>query len=95
MRLAQLLGGSVGPAFGRVTVLLDLRGQGAAATARGVRFVDAVQGLVGHCFAEAIPRNGRIALGKPGIQKITVLDKEQRIDQQRRHRLEAIIVRTG
>ena len=56
-----------------------------------MRRVDDVQGAIPHGARQARPLHGRIALGVFGLQQRAVLDGEQRVDQQRRHRRKTVI----
>ena len=92
--LPQLLAGGIGAAFGRVTVLFDLRGEGAAAGGFVFRIGQA-QGAVPHGARQTGPFNGGVALGIFGLEQGAVLDPEKRIDQQRRNRVKAVVDTLG
>ncbi len=86
--LAQLLGDVGGAAVGRMAELLHLRGQRAAAGA--VAFAqDLPAQEVGRDRRQAVPLDGRIDPRRGRVQQFPVLDEEQALDDERRHRVEA------
>jgi hypothetical protein len=87
--LAQLFAGILREAIGRVAVLFDLGGQGAAAGAVHVG-VDAAGQLAQHRAGEAHPVDRRVHLRPVGVEQVAVLDEHQGLGHQRRHLLEAL-----
>lgn len=89
--LTQLLRGIRGAPLGRVTELLDLRGQGAAAGGVGVG-VELLGQLGPGGLEEARPVHRRVEVRALGVEQVAVLDEQQAGHQQRRDVLEARIV---
>ncbi len=85
--LPQLLLARRGAALGRMPVFLDLRGERAAAVRR-MRVVDQVPELVEGCERQPVPFDGRVARRVLGVEQLAVLDEQQRLHQQRGHRVE-------
>src|SRR6266850_7581070 len=69
-------------------VLLDLRRQ-CAGTRCPMRAVDQVQALIEHGACQAVPFDGWVTPRLIHIEKIAVLDEEQRLDEHRRYFFEA------
>ncbi|MCY1292878.1 hypothetical protein D9M70_421200 [compost metagenome] len=83
--LPEFLGNRRGASLGRMPVLLDLRGQRAAAR-RVVRTVGQPDELVEHRARQPAPVQRRVHVGIFGVEQALVLDIQQRAHQQRRHR---------
>jgi hypothetical protein len=85
--LPQLFLARDGASVGRVAVLLDLRGQRAAAGRLVIR-IEFVHHLVDRRLCEAIPLDRRV-LGRMFVgQQFAILDEQQAVHQQARHLLE-------
>jgi hypothetical protein len=88
--LAQLVGGSAGAPVRRVAHLLQLGGQGAGPD-RVALAAKPADGLHSDGLREPPPVDRRIVIGLLRVEQLAVLDEEQGVDQERRHRLEAAV----
>ena len=78
--LLQLVLHGAGSAFRRVAVLLDLRGQGAAAGG-ALAARHGADGFFQHRLAQAVPLDGRVTLRIGVVQQLAVLDEQQALHQ--------------
>ena len=80
-----------GAAFGRMPILLDLGGQGAAAGGLAAE-AEALLQLADRRLGEARPVHRRVGVGAAGVQQATVLDEQQAHHHQRWDVLEALVI---
>ena len=90
--LPHLLGNAFRTPVGRVPIFLDLRRQRAGPSAPEAGIDDSTE-LSGHRPGEATPFKGRVAIGIFRIEKLTIFNKPQRVDQKRGDLLETPINR--
>ena len=88
--LDQLLLRRRGAAFGRVPVLLDLRGERRAAGALVTR-QETRDDVVGDGVEEPAPLEGRILVGIALVEQVAVLDRQQRLHDGVGDRLEGLV----
>ncbi len=93
--LHQFFGQRAGAPVGRMAVLLNLRGERAAAGRTLVFEREHAERLVEHGLAEAVPFHRRIALGVGGIEQLAVFDEQQALDQHERRFFELGIETLG
>jgi hypothetical protein len=66
-----------------MAVLLDLRCQ--RTSAWRVAHAAAHEGSHRERLGEAVPFDGRVAAGRAGLEQLTVLDEQERVDDSRRN----------